>query len=302
MQDYYTTLGVSDSATEDEIKKAFRGLAMQHHPDKNPGNAEAEAKFKTINEAYATLSDPNKRAEYDNMKRYGGGPQMNRGGGPSGFNHEFHFNFGGPGGIDDIINQFFHQNGFGGGFPFGQQQQRRNRDFQFNMDITLEEAFSGKDMPINFNANGQDTNIVVRIPAGIDTGSRLRFQGHGDRSMQGIPPGDLFVNVNIVAHPTFRRDGPHLHAQISVDALDAIVGCDVDIPCIDGSTVRVHVTPGTQHGSTLRVAGKGMPKQQNSRERGDVLISVHISTPQGLSSDQLSTLRTIVAEIKNKKA
>lgn len=294
MQDHYSTLGLNEQAGADEIKKAYRKLAMQFHPDKNPGDRSAEERFKQINEAYAVLGDQNKRAEYDQMRRFGGGhPGMGGGFGPN----EFHFSFGGDQfDINDMINRFFRQNGFGD--PFGQQHQpRKNRDLQMSVEITLEDAFSGKDLPIGFKANGQDVNIVVRIPAGVENGTRMRFNGHGDRSQPGIPPGDLYVTINVYPNPRFRREGPHLHTDLRVDALEAAVGCSMEVTCIDGGKISVNVPPGSQNGTTMRIRSRGMPIR-GGNSRGDLLIYVLIDVPQNLSSEHLSLLQNIVAERK----
>lgn len=286
MQDHYSTLGVSETATDDEIKSAFRKLAMKYHPDRNPGDNSAEEQFKKINDAYSVLSDRQKRAEYDNVRRYGG--SFNNNGG----HQHFHFNFDHMGSIDDVINQFFSQNGFG--HPFG-QQIRRNRDLQFSVEITLEDAFLGKDLPIAFKANGQDVSVVVRIPAGIEHGTRMRFQGYGDKSIQNLPPGDLYVTINIYNHPRFRREGPHLHCTLNVDALEAAVGTNLEIDCIDGQKISVAIQPGTQTGTAIRVRQRGMVIRQNTSQRGDLIVNVHITTPQNLTTEQTDLLKTIIS-------
>lgn len=285
MQDHYSTLGVSESATDDEIKSSFRKLAMKYHPDKNPGDPSAEEQFKKINEAYSTLSDRQKRAEYDNIKQYGGAGPFGHGG-----SQHYHFNFDHMGNIDDIIHQFFNQNGFA--HPFG-QQARRNRDLQFGVEITLEDAFLGKDLPIAFKANGQDVNVVVRIPPGIEHGTKMRFQGYGDKSMPNIPPGDLYVIINVYNHPRFRREGPHLHCTLHLDVLDAVVGTTVELDCIDSTKVSVTIPAGTQHGAALRVKQKGMPVRQNPNQRGDLIITVGLTVPRDLSAEQIDTLKNL---------
>lgn len=294
MQDHYSILGLNESANADEIKKAYRKLAMQYHPDKNPGDSSAEERFKQINEAYAVLGDQAKKAEYDQIRRFGGAnPGMGGGFGA----HEFHFNFGGDPGFDninDMISRFFRQNGFGD--PFGNQQPRKNRDLQMSVEITLEEAFSGKDLPIGFKANGQDVNIVVRIPAGVENGTRMRFNGHGDRSQAGLPPGDLYVTINVYPNPTFRREGPHLHTDLKVDVLEAVIGCTVELTCIDGSKISINVPAGSQHGTAMRVKEKGMPIRGNNSHRGDLIVYVVLDVPRNISPEHLSQLQTVVSE------
>jgi len=286
MEDYYKILELNESASPEEIKAAYRKLAKQHHPDLNKGNADSEALFKKINEANDTLGDPQKRAQYDQQRRFGNrGPGGNPFGG--GFpGQEFHFNFGGQP-FEEMFSQFF-----GAGSPFG-RPPARNRDYQFNLNITLEEAFAGKSMPVNFDANGQNTNITVNIPAGIENGARMRYQGQGERTVPNAPPGDLYITVMINEHAVFQRHAHHLHTNMRVDAIAAMLGVTQDLKTIDGSMINVSVPAGTQHGATLRVQGYGMPVQHNSRHRGDLHIHVELSTPTNLTQNQRDMLQEI---------
>lgn len=298
MQDFYSILGVSEGASDDEIKRSFRKLAMQYHPDKNQGDDKSEAKFKEINEAYATLSDQAKRAEYDQMRKYGAsgasfgpGGSFNRGG--------FSFNFGGMNDINDIMNEFFNQAGFG---PFGgafhrAQQVRRNQDLQLSIELSLEDAFAGKDLPIAFDANGKHHSVVAKIPAGIENGTRMRFAGHGDKTFADLPPGDLYVTINVQNHPTFRRDGAHLHCALKLDALAATVGTNASVKCIDGNDVLLNIPPGTQHGTIFRLANRGMPIR-NQRQCGDMYVNCSIEIPRNLSPSQLQAIDAILKETK----
>lgn len=283
MEDYYNILGVSPDASADEIKRAYRKLAMEFHPDKNPNNRDAEEKFKKINAAYAELSDPDAKSRYDQQRRFGHQQNADPFGGFS-----FGFNFGG-GSIDDILNQFFHQNGFN---QYARPQ--KNRDFTFNLTITLEEAFAGKQTPVQFSANGQNYNINVTIPAGIESGTRIRYQGHGDRSIPNVPPGDLYINIQIYDHQRFRRSGPHLHTDIVVDALEAIVGCEKELVCIDGQTVKIFVPAGTQPSTTLRLKERGMPTRPSGTPRGDCLVVVNVTVPADISEEDQKILSDIV--------
>jgi curved DNA-binding protein len=287
MEDYYKILELSESANPDEIKSAYRRLAKVHHPDLNKGNPAAEAKFKQINEANDTLSDVGKRAQYDQQRRGGGNHNQYFGGGNPGA--DFHFNFGGGQHFDDIINQFFGQ---GFGRPQYQQPQR-NRDYQFNLNLTLEEAYTGKSMPIGFEVNGQHTNISVSIPAGVQHGTKLRFQGHGDRSIPNQPPGDLYVTIIINDHPVFHRDGPHLQSEVSVDAIAAMLGVDQGIASIDGTKLNIKVPAGTQAGAVLRLQGHGMPMHNNARQRGDLYIRINIVVPTDLSQQHIDLLKDL---------
>lgn len=281
MENYYDTLGVAETASQDEIKSAYRKLAMQFHPDRNQGNAEAEAKFKKINEAYGTLGDPQHRSQYDHQRKFGGHP----GGNPfqnGGF--DFNFNFGGD--INDIINQFFNQ-----GFT---QRPTRNRDFTFNLHISLEDAFTGKATPVQFSVNGTDYNLNVNIPAGIENGARIRYQGHGDRSNPNVPPGDLYIQVQILEHPIFRRQGPNLQMEIELDALQAVIGYTQTIQCIDGNSVQLTIPPGTQHGAVLRLRERGMPNRHNGQPRGDCFVGIRIRVPTDLSEADKILIQDII--------
>jgi DnaJ-class molecular chaperone len=293
MDNHYSTLGVAESASQEEIKSAYRKLAMQFHPDRNPGDAAAEENFKKINSAYAEIGEPDTRARYDQMRQFGGGQgnPFGGGGGPFGFN--FHFGGGGDD-INDIINQFFHQAGFGHA-----QARPRNRDFTFNLHLTLEEAFTGKQTPVQFNVNGQDYNLTVNIPAGIDNGTRIRYQGHGDKSVPNVPPGDLYIQIQILEHATFRRNGPHLMTDLVIDALDAIVGCEIDFKCIDGQSTKVTIPPGTQPGANIRLKERGMPVRAGGHPRGECIIGVHIKIPTNLNENEKEAIRSI---IKNKNS
>ena len=287
MEDFYKILELNESASPDEIKAAYRRLAKVHHPDLNRGNASSEALFKKINEANDTLGDPQKRAHYDQQRKFGGGGQANPFGQSHGFpGQEFHFNFGGQP-FEEMFNQFF-----GGAHPFARQQPR-NRDYQFNINISLEDAFAGKSMPVSFDAHGNNTSITVNIPAGIENGARMRYQGQGERHVPNAPPGDLYITVMINDHPVFQRHAHHLHTNMKVDAVGAMLGIQQDLQTIDGSMLNVSVPAGTQHGATLRVQSYGMPVQHNSKHRGDLYIHVELITPTNLTENQRDMLQEI---------
>ena len=291
MDDYYKILEVGDTASQDEIRAAYRRLAKQHHPDLNQGNKDSEALFKKINEANDTLGDPQKRGQYDQQRRFGQGSAA---GNPfhQHFGHgfpgaDFSFNFGGGGNpFDDIMSQVFGQG-------FGRQQPPRNRDWQFTLNITLEDAFVGKIIPVQFDAHGQHTNINVTIPAGVQNGTRLKFQGQGDRSMGNLPPGDLYVTVSINEHPLFNRDGPHLHDTLTVDAIAAMLVTDQQFTGIDGHKLSVNVPAGTQHSTMLRVQGQGMPAHNNARQRGDLFLRLNVEICRDLTKEQQDLLREL---------
>lgn len=291
MDDYYSILGVAETASADEIKRAYRKLAMEYHPDKNQGNSAAEEKFKKINEAYSAIGDDQNRARYDQTRKFGGNPFGDQGNPFQ--NHGFNFGFG-SGNIDDIINQFFHQHGFGHA-----ARQARNRDLNFNLHLTLEEAFTGKQTPVQFNVNGQDYNLHITIPAGIENGTRIRYQGHGDRSIPNVPPGDLYIQIQVVDHPIFRRQGPNLYCNVEVDAINAILGCERELTCIDGQRVKLTIPPGTQPDSQLKLKERGMPTRASGHPRGDCYATVKITVPRDLTESDKQLLRAVAHKISS---
>jgi curved DNA-binding protein len=285
MATHYETLGVAQTATADEIKSAYRKLAMQWHPDRNQGNAEATAKFKEISAAYETLSDDNKRREYDFHQQHpqGFGPQV---GG-------MHFNFGGhpfgPGGLDDFVSQIFGQHGFG-----GFRQQPRNRDVNLTMQVSLEDVYTGKQVPIQFSTpGGRRVELVIDIPKGIDTGTRIRYQGQGDHDNQSMPPGDLYINIQVGDHPVFQRAESTLSCTIKIDAISAILGTKHTLETINGSRINITIPAGTQQGNNLRVSGAGMPRRQTPHLFGDLIVVVDIVVPTNLSSATIDKLKEI---------
>lgn len=274
MSDYYQTLGVNKGASDDEIKRAFRKLAMKHHPDRG-GNAE---EFKKIQEAYATIGDPEKRANYDN-------PQPQFGGGfPGGF--EDLFRNGGP--FADI---------FGGASPFGfthrqHPQPVRNSDLNLDTRISLEDAFNGKELVANVQLpSGKDQVLEIKIPQGINDGQRLRLQGLGDDRISQAPRGDLYVQVRINPHYFFERRGDDLIASINISVWEAILGKEHEIETLDRKKLNITIPPGTQPGSTLRLSGYGMPNIRDPRYRGNILLTINILIPQNLTDDQKNILK-----------
>lgn len=279
VMDYYEVLGVSKTATQDEIKSAFRKLAMEHHPDKGGD----EAKFREINEAYETLKDADKRSSYD---RFGSaGPQGH------GFRH----------GMDDLEeilrasgfrHPFFNMDDF-----FNAGMRPRNRDVNLNYQISLEDAFTGKQTELSYTINGVSHTVKLTLPPGVDTGMRFRYTGKGDTSIKDIAPGDLYITVFVQDHPTFLRDGARLGYKLAVDALDAILGWEPIIPTIDGKELKVKVPAGVQHGQILRVPSRGMPVPGGA-SRGDMLIEVNIVTPQILDPKLKKALEKVRDKIK----
>lgn len=341
-RDYYEILGVSRTATEIEIKKAYRGMAVKHHPDKNPDDHTAEDKFKEAAEAYAVLSDSQKRASYDRFGHQGVG--AGAGGFEPGFSN-----------IEDIFDIF----GFGD--MFGQRGGRRTTvqrgsDLRYDLEITLEDAASGKDEKLriprletcgecdgkgsekgtqpetciscggggqtryqqgffsvmrtcpNCSGKGQiikapcktcrgagriekEKTMELKIPAGVETGSRLRVAGEGEAGVNGGPAGDLYVILHVAEHESFERQGENLYSAVPVTFAQAALGAEINVRTLDGEE-ELKVPAGTQTGTVFRVKGKGMPKL-GGRGRGDLFVAVTLVTPKTLTKEQRKLLEQL---------
>ncbi|MDI1241989.1 MAG: molecular chaperone DnaJ [bacterium] len=344
-RDYYEVLGVTKTASEAEIKKAYRQMAVQHHPDKNPGDAVAEEKFKECAEAYAVLSDSQKRAQYD---RFGHGG-MGGGGFDPGFSN-----------IEDIFDIF----GFGD--MFGGRQRTRSRvqrgsDLRYDLEITLEDAANGKDEQLEIprlemceectgsgaekgttaenciscagsgqtryqqgffsvmrtcpNCSGKGTIIrnpckeckgngriekekilEIKIPAGVETGSRLRVTGEGEGGVHGGPSGDLFVVIHVAEHKTFERQGANLYSAVPISFAQAALGADMKVKTLEGEE-NLNIPAGTQTGTVFRIKSKGMP-ELGGRGRGDLFVAATLITPKSLSKEQRKLLEQL-AEVED---
>ena len=354
-RDYYEVLGVQKTATDDELKKAYRKLAKKYHPDMNPGDKEAEAKFKEVNEAYEVLSDQDKRARYDQFGFAGVDPNYGAGAGAGGFGG-FSGDFGD---LGDIFGDLFGS-AFGGG---GRRQSRtgpmKGQNIRTTVTITFEEAAFGckKEVTINraekcssCDGSGCETGttaeicpdcrgtgsvrkvqrtmlgnmateqpcsrcsgsgkiihspckncqgtgserrqrkINVNIPAGIDDGQAIALHGEGHNGRNGGPAGDLIVEVRVRPHDIFQREGDHIYCEIPISFTQAALGCDLEVPTIDGK-VKYPLPEGTQTGTTFRLRGKGMPNVRNGRTRGDQYVTVRVETPKNLSREQKDALR-----------
>ena len=338
-RDYYDVLGVSRNAGDDEIKKVYRKLAMEHHPDRNPDNPKSEDRFKEAKEAYEILSDPNKRTAYDQQGHAGVDPSMG-GGNPHGFSSD---TFG------DVFGDIFGGQGT-------QSNVYRGADLRYNMEITLEQAARGTETKIRVptmascdschgsgakqgtspstcptcNGHGQvrmqqgffsvaqtcrqcsgsgqvikdpckpckgkgrierRKTLSVKIPAGVDTGDRIRLAGEGEAGPNGGQTGDLFVQIKVLPHDVFERDGRHLYCEVPIGFVDATLGGEILIPTLDGK-VKIKIPEGTQTGKLFRLKGKGVDAIRGG-SKGDLLCRAVIETPQNLTKEQKELLQNL---------
>jgi curved DNA-binding protein len=306
-KDYYKIMGVDKTASQSEIKKTYRRLARKFHPDVNPGDKSAEARFKEINEAYEVLSDTDKRKKYDELgtswqqwQRTGSDPrgfdwsQWSAGGQPgSGGGHVEYGNledlFGG--GFSDFFQTVF--GGMGGAQYARQSRTRRGQDFEHPVEITLEEAYAGTKRLLQTG----NRRIEVSIPVGVDSGSRVRIAGEGAAGQGKGPKGDLFLRMAVLPHATFERKGDDLYCQVPIDLYTAILGGEATVPTLKGR-VMLTIPPETQSGKRFRLKGLGMPSLRNPKVTGDLYAEVKIVLPQRLNAQekelftQLASLRS----------
>ena len=302
-RDYYEVLGVSKSASDDEIKKAYRKLAIKYHPDKNPGDKTAEEKFKEATEAYEVLNDKQKRARYDQFGHAGVGGNAGNpfgGGNPFGQNgnfnfngQSFHFDFGGgaPGGLDDILGDLF---GFGGGAR--RRRAMRGQDFETQVIIDFKEAVFGTTREITAPESGK--KLKVKIPAGIDDGMAVRLAGKGGAAPKDGEPGDLYVRVRVKPDKVLTREGNIILSEAVISMADAALGCELDVDTVDGK-VTMKVPAGTQSGTPFRLSGHGVPMRANG-DRGPHIVTIIVETPKNLSKRQKELLEEF-RDPKNKK-
>jgi molecular chaperone DnaJ len=291
-KDFYKVLGVPKDISQAELKKTYRKLARKYHPDSNPGDAAAEAKFKEISEANAVLSDPDQRREYDQMRALGAGaPRFTAGGGgqPGGFEDVFGGMFGqgnqrttrSAGGFDDIFGNLFGGGNFGqpsGGFR-GQGGPSKGRDVTATTSLDFVSAIKGE--TVKLQAAGSKP-ISVKIPAGVSDGQKIRLKGKGEPSIDGGPPGDLTLTVSVRKHPIFERDGLNLRVDVPITFVEATLGATIEVPTLGGEPVKLRVTPGTPSGRVLRVKGRGVT---TSKATGDLLASVQVAVPSHLTTE-----------------
>ena len=270
-KDFYKVLGVSKDVSDAELKKVYRKLAREYHPDSNPNNAAAEAKFKEISEAYSVLSDKAQRAEYDQIRAMGGGARFTGGAGGfpgGGFP-------GGAAGFEDVFSNLFGGGGMGGFGGFGGPQ--RGQDLTHRATIDFIDSIKGTTLKLNFERGGV---VQVKIPAGIQDGQKVKIRGKGSPSPNGGESGDLLVSVHVKPHPVFVRDGNNLRVSVPVTFVEASLGATIQVPTLGGEPVKLKVAPGTPNGRVLRVKGKGV---ESSKGTGDLLATVEIAVPSHLT-------------------
>ena len=318
-KDYYKILGVSKSATQDEISKAYKKLARKHHPDLNQGDEKSEERFKEVNEAHEVLKDPEKRKMYDQL-----GPNWQHGQNfqrPPGFEN-MHFDFSGMGGGSSGFSDFFETlfgggrgfsgSGFGGGaggfggssfggsnFSGFTQQPRKGRDVEARLSLTLDEAYHGGKKPLTLSgASGQaPRSLEVNIPAGVKNGARIRLAGQGDPGAMGGPAGDMFLKVSIQSHPHFTLDDADIIYDLHLAPWDAALGAKVTVPTLSGK-VELTIAPGTGSGKKLRLRGKGLGSGKN---KGDQLVRVSIDVHEP-AKPEVRELWEKLREVSGRKA
>ncbi len=301
----YEALGVDKKASEEEIKKAYRKLARQYHPDSNPGDAKAEARFKEISEAYSVLSDPELRREYDQIRAMGSGARFTPGtSGGAGFEDVFGGLFGqgaaggrggrtsySTGGFEDLLGGMFGGGGFGtatGGFG-GASGPSKGADITAKTTLDFLTAIRGDTVTLTMQS-GRETK--VKIPEGVADGQKIRLKGKGQPSPDGGPPGDLVLTIAVRKHPVFEREGLNLRVDVPVTFVEAALGATIEVPTLDGGPVKLRVAAGTPSGRVLRVKGRGVT---TSKGTGDLLAEVIVAVPAHLPGDAKDALEAFAA-------
>ena len=308
-RDYYEVLGVRKTAGEEEIKKAYRKLAMKHHPDRNPGNKQAEERFKEINEAYAVLSDKSKRQQYDQFGHSGFRQRFSqedifRGFDISDLFKDLGFS------TNDVFSQIFGRGGQGTRVHYGRvddlfgqrggqayddtfpgetyqapgPETQKGQDIQSELHISFEKAAMGGEKKVRYSRGGRIEEITVKIPAGIEDGKKLRLAGKGMEGRGGRPPGDLYLKVHVAEHPIFKREGSDIIVDQEIKISEALLGTTIEVPTLDGNK-RIKVPPGTQSLSRIRLKGFGLPRLSGGG-KGDEYVRVLVRFPKILNERQ----------------
>jgi molecular chaperone DnaJ len=293
-KDFYKILGVAKDVSEAELKKVYRKLARQYHPDSNPGDTAAEAKFKDISEAYSVLSDAEQRKEYDAVRAMGGGARFT-GAGPNmggGFEDVFSNLFGGGGaggGRGGFPGGF--PGGFSGGFPGGFGGPTKGSDLTTSIKVDFIDSIKGGTQKLHLQGLEPTT---IKIPAGVIDGQKIKLRGKGQPSMNGGPAGDLVITVNVKPHPVFSRDGQNLRVTVPVTFTEAVLGATIQVPTLGGDPVKLKVAPGTPNGRVLRVKGRGVVTEKGE---GDLLATVEIAVPSHVSDKAAEALREFESQL-----
>ncbi len=301
MKDYYQVLGVPRGAAADEIKKSYRRLAKQYHPDVNKGDKAAEEKFKDISEAYNVLSDPEQRKKYDMFSQGGFG-----GAGPGGFSWQqaaggpqgFDFRQADMGDLGDLFSELFNMGGVRRKAPrpewgraAGPEAPVNGQDTYADVDVDFEESIAGTERKISIRRGDKVEKITVKVPAGVDNGSKVRIAGKGQPGFGGGRSGDLFLRIHVNPHPDFWREDADIYTEVPITIYDAVLGASVEVPTLDGHA-NMKVPSGTEGGQKFRLKGKGAPKL-GEKGKGDEYVIVKIVPPRGMSSEERKTFEEL---------
>jgi curved DNA-binding protein len=298
-EDYYQILGLKKDASAEDIKKAYRKLAMKYHPDHTKGDKAAEEKFKKISEAYAVLSDKEKRKEYDTF-------------GAEGFRQRFSqedifkgFDFGNVFREFGFGSDFFSGRGrgggmrfnFGGGSPFGsqprqQQARMKGSDLVYELPLTLREIATGINKTISLQHHGHSEKITVKIPKGMITGKKLRLAGKGSPSPLGGPPGDLFIQAKLLSDPVYSLEDYDLHMNYELKLSEAVLGTRISVPTLEGKELSLKIPPGTKAGTKMRMPGHGLPHMKGNK-KGDLYVKIQIKLPKKLTKEQRNLIEKL---------
>ncbi len=295
--DYYKILGVNKTASDSEIKKAYRKLAMKYHPDHTKGDKSAEETFKKISEAYSVLSDKEKRKQYDTF-------------GSAGFQQRYSQEdiFRGSD-FESILNELFGGSGhfggggrgmrfsFGGGGPFGsyqrqQQAHSKGSDLEYELSLTLEEVAAGTQKIVSFQHKGRSEKITVKIPKGMISGKKLRITGKGEPSPYGGPAGDLYIKSKVLHHPVYDVQGQDLYINRDIKLSEAILGTNISVPTLSGKELKLKIPAGTKHKTKMRLSGHGLP-HMHGKSQGDLYVHIHVNMPKRLNKKQKALIEQL---------
>lgn len=305
-EDYYKVLGVAKDASAEAIKKAYRKLAVKYHPDKNPGNKEAGEKFKKISEAYAVLSNQEKRKQYDNF----GSDNFSQHYSQEDIFRDFDLNkilrdlgFGGGGFRGGAKRRTYTSQGgmdpfadlFGGGRQQSRNVPQQGHDLQYNLSITLEESVFGAEKKLALQKEDTVAEVNIKVPPGINTGKKLRLTGKGGQGINGGPPGDLYLNINVLPHQIYARDGNDVYIDKTITYTQAVLGTTIEVPILEGTTKRIKIPAGTQNNTKIRMKGYGVPDFKGGA-KGDQYVKILVEIPRKLTEKQTQLIKKLSEE------